>query len=70
MPFNASGPDAAPMAEVVAACRRKGVLVFSHFNRIHVAPPLVTSTDDLLHGVSVIDEALSRADACTVTGAR
>jgi len=63
VPFNAAGGDAAPVAAVVAACKERGLLVFSHFNRIHVAPPLVTSEDDLLHGVGVIDEALALADA-------
>ena len=63
VPFNASGADAAPVAEVVAACKQQGVLVFSHFNRIHVAPPLITSSDDLRHGVAIIDEALGLADA-------
>ena len=62
VPFNAAGPAAAPVAEVVAACKQQGVLVFSHFNRIHVAPPLVTSEDDLHHGISVIDQALTLAD--------
>ena len=50
------------MAEVVAACKARGLLVFSHFNRIHVAPPLITSEADLRHGISVIDEALYLAD--------
>jgi taurine---2-oxoglutarate transaminase len=63
VPFNASGPDAAAVAEVVAACREDGVLVFSHFNRIHVTPPLVSTEDDLRHGIAVIDRALTRADA-------
>jgi taurine--2-oxoglutarate transaminase len=62
VPFNAAGADAAPVAEVVAACRKQGLLVFSHFNRIHVAPPLVTSEADLLHGVRILDDALDLAD--------
>ncbi|MEO6987663.1 MAG: aspartate aminotransferase family protein [Aquihabitans sp.] len=65
VPFNASGPAAAPVAEVVAACRQQGLLVFSHFNRIHVTPPLVTSEEDLRAGVAIIDEALKLADAHT-----
>ncbi|MCB1038300.1 MAG: aminotransferase class III-fold pyridoxal phosphate-dependent enzyme, partial [Acidimicrobiales bacterium] len=48
VPFNGSGPDAAPVAEVVAACKKRGLLVFAHFNRIHVVPPLTISADDLL----------------------
>ena len=35
----------------------------SHFNRLHVAPPLVISEDDLRTGLAAIDEALEVADA-------
>ncbi|HEX2576611.1 MAG TPA: aspartate aminotransferase family protein [Aquihabitans sp.] len=63
VPFNASGTAAAPVAEVVAACRKRGVLVFAHFNRIHIVPPLVIGEDDLRHGLAVVDDALALADA-------
>jgi len=63
VPFNAAGPAAAPMAEVVAACRKQGLLVFAHFNRVHVVPPLVTSEDDLRAGIAILDDALALADA-------
>ncbi|MRG59491.1 aminotransferase class III-fold pyridoxal phosphate-dependent enzyme [Agromyces sp. CFH 90414] len=63
VPFNASGADATPVAEVAAACKRAGVWPFTHFNRLHVAPPLIISEDELRRGLDVIDEALSLADA-------
>ena len=63
VPFNASGADAAPVAAVAAACKHDGVWPFTHFNRVHVAPPLVISEDDLVRGLDVIDRALSHADA-------
>jgi taurine--2-oxoglutarate transaminase len=63
VPFNAAGAAAAPVAEVVAACRKQGLLVFAHFNRIHVVPPLVVSEEDFRHGVSILDDALTLADA-------
>ncbi|MFB7889746.1 aspartate aminotransferase family protein [Cellulosimicrobium cellulans] len=62
VPFNASGPAAAPMAAVVAAVKERGVWPFVHFNRLHVAPPLVTSAADLEHGLAAIDAALDVAD--------
>lgn len=62
VPFNASGPAAAPMAAVVAAVKERGVWPFVHFNRLHVAPPLVTSAEDLEHGLAAIDAALDVAD--------
>jgi taurine---2-oxoglutarate transaminase len=66
VPFNAQGDAAAPVTETVAACRARGVWPFAHFNRIHVAPPLVIGEDDLRAGLAAIDEALDVADRhCT-----
>jgi len=62
VPFNASGADAAPMGEVMAACKAGGVWPFAHFNRLHVAPPLVIGEDDLHRGLDAIDSALEVAD--------
>jgi taurine--2-oxoglutarate transaminase len=62
VPYNAAGEAAAPMNEVVAACKAKGVWPFAHFNRIHVVPPCTISAEDVRHGIAVIDEALELAD--------
>jgi taurine--2-oxoglutarate transaminase len=62
VPFNASGPDAAPMAAVAAACKERGLWPFTHFNRIHVVPPLVTTPEDLSLGLDILDEVLDVAD--------
>ncbi len=62
VPFNAAGADAAPMAAVAAACKAEGVWPFVHFNRLHIAPPLVISEAELRRGLSVIDRALAVAD--------
>jgi taurine---2-oxoglutarate transaminase len=62
VPFNASGPDAAPMAELAAAAKARGLFPFTHFNRMHVVPPCNTSEDDLRHGLAIIDEVLELAD--------
>jgi taurine--2-oxoglutarate transaminase len=63
VPFNAAGPDAAPMVEFANACKAGGVWPFVHFNRTHVAPPLVIDEDDLRTGLAAIDRALDVADA-------
>ena len=62
VPFNAAGPAAKPVTDVVAACKAKGVWPFAHFNRVHVTPPCTTSPDDIRHGLAVLDEALALAD--------
>ncbi|PYD00110.1 aspartate aminotransferase family protein [Microbacterium esteraromaticum] len=62
VPFNASGADAAPMGAFATAAKKAGVWPFVHFNRTHIAPPLVITEDELVRGLSVIDEALTVAD--------
>jgi taurine--2-oxoglutarate transaminase len=63
VPYNAGGADAAPMAEFAGACKRAGLWPFTHFNRTHIAPPLVIAEDELRHGLEIIDRALETADA-------
>ncbi|BAJ73108.1 4-aminobutyrate aminotransferase [Microbacterium testaceum StLB037] len=62
VPFNATGPAAAPMTAFAAACKKAGLWPFTHFNRVHVAPPLVIGEEDLVRGLDIIDEALTVAD--------
>ena len=50
------------MAELAAACKQRGVWPFTHFNRMHVVPPLTISDDDMREGLAIIDEALAVAD--------
>jgi taurine--2-oxoglutarate transaminase len=65
VPFNAAGADAAPMGAFAAACKANGVWPFLHFNRTHVAPPLIITEQELVRGLEVIDGALDAADAFT-----
>jgi taurine--2-oxoglutarate transaminase len=62
VPYNAAGEAAAPMNELVAACKARGLWPFTHFNRIHVVPPCTTSADDVRHGIAILDEVLELAD--------
>ena len=62
VPFNAAGPAAGPMAEVAAACKERGLWPFTHFNRVHVAPPCTVSADEAREGLSILDAALTVAD--------
>ena len=50
------------MVEVMSAAKSGGVWPFAHFNRLHVAPPLVISEEDLRAGLAAIDRALEQAD--------
>lgn len=62
VPFNAAGVAAKPMVEVVNACKSRGLWPFAHFNRIHMAPPLIVSDDEVARALAVLDEALTVAD--------
>ena len=57
VPFNAAGPDAAPMNEFAAACKRQGLWPFTHFNRTHVVPPCTISEAEVREGLAILDEA-------------
>ncbi len=63
VPYNASGADAKPMADLAAACKQRGVWPFTHFNRLHVVPPCTASVDEVQEGLAVLDEALTVADS-------
>ena len=62
VPFNASGAGAGPMAELVSACKARGLWPFTHFNRIHVVPPCTTCPAEARQGIAILDEALACAD--------
>jgi taurine--2-oxoglutarate transaminase len=59
-PYGGSSPA---MNEVVAACKKGGMLPFANFNRIHVVPPCNISDDEAREGLAVLDAALSVGDA-------
>ncbi|MHB8395215.1 MAG: aminotransferase class III-fold pyridoxal phosphate-dependent enzyme [Candidatus Dormibacteria bacterium] len=71
VPFNASGQENQPMARLALRCRELGVWPFTHFNRLHIAPPLVISRTELQQGLEAVDQALLVADAyCSKSGVR
>jgi taurine--2-oxoglutarate transaminase len=55
-PYGGTSPA---MSELVAACRREGLLIFSNFNRIHVVPPCNITVDEVNEGLARLDRALS-----------
>jgi taurine--2-oxoglutarate transaminase len=62
VPYNAAGADAEPMARLAAECRKRGLWPFTHFNRIHVVPPLTIDEVDLKTGLDILDDVLDVAD--------
>jgi taurine---2-oxoglutarate transaminase len=62
-PYNAAGPADAPMNELAAACKSRGMVPFVNGNRLHVVPPCTISGAEAKEGLAVLDEALSVTDA-------
>lgn len=61
-PLAPYGGTSEAMNAVVAECKANGLLLFVNFNRIHVVPPCTISPDEVSHGLSVLDAALTLAD--------
>lgn len=62
VPFNPTPAQNAPMAAFAAACKAGGVWPFTHYNRTHIAPPLVITEAELTRGLDVLDQALNITD--------
>jgi taurine--2-oxoglutarate transaminase len=54
------------MVEVVNACKSRGLWPFAHFNRIHMAPPLIVTDAEVTRALAILDEALAVADGLMV----
>ncbi|WP_030275663.1 aspartate aminotransferase family protein [Streptomyces sp. NRRL B-24484] len=66
VPYNAAGPANAPMAELAAACKQRGLWPFVNMNRFHVVPPCTVSAEEAKAGLAILDEVLTLTDAHTV----
>jgi taurine--2-oxoglutarate transaminase len=55
------------MDELVSACKQRGLLPFVNYHRLHVVPPCTVSDSEAREGLAILDEALSVADAHTVS---
>jgi taurine--2-oxoglutarate transaminase len=51
------------MVDLVGACKQRGLMPFTNFNRLHVVPPCNVSEAEAREGIAILDEALSVADA-------
>ena len=57
------GGASAAMNELVAACKSRGLMPFTNYNRLHVVPPCTISEPEAKEGLAILDEALTVADA-------
>jgi taurine--2-oxoglutarate transaminase len=56
------------MNELVAACKKNGLMPFNNFNRIHLCPPCNISVEDAQLGLEILDQSLTEI-AMYYTGA-
>ena len=62
VPFNATGPAAAPVAQLAKAALERGLYLMTHWNVVMVVPPLTVTRDEVDEGIAILDEALAIAD--------
>lgn len=55
-PYGASSPA---MNELIAACRKNGLMPFPNFNRLHMTPPCNISEADAKLGLELLDKSLA-----------
>jgi taurine--2-oxoglutarate transaminase len=55
-PYGGTSPA---MNALVAACKERGLLPFTNYNRLHVVPPCTVTEGEVKDGLAVLDEAFS-----------
>jgi taurine---2-oxoglutarate transaminase len=56
------GGTSEAMNDFLSACKERGLIPFTNFNRVHVVPPLTITPDEARAGLGIIDEALKFVD--------
>jgi taurine--2-oxoglutarate transaminase len=59
VPFNASGPELAPMAALMKAAMERGLYLMTHWNVVMVCPPLTITREELDEGIATLDDVFS-----------
>ena len=58
-PYGGTSPA---MADLMRACKERGLLPFTQFNRLHAVPPCNVSESEAREGIAILDEALLAAE--------
>jgi taurine--2-oxoglutarate transaminase len=61
-PLAPYGGSSAAMNELVAECKKLGLMPFTNFNRMHVVPPCNISESEFNEGLAILDKAFSLID--------
>ena len=62
VPFNATGEEFAPMAQVMKAAMERGLYLMTHWNVIMIVPPLTITREELDEGIGILDDVLGSLD--------
>jgi taurine--2-oxoglutarate transaminase len=55
-PYGGTSPA---MADLIAACKKNGLLPFVNYNRLHVVPPCNVSETEAKEGLAILDEVFA-----------
>ena len=58
-PIAPYGGTSAAMNELVAGCKKRGLMPFTNYNRMHVVPPCNVSEVEAKEGLAIMDEVFS-----------
>ncbi|MFN8168684.1 MAG: aspartate aminotransferase family protein [Candidatus Nanopelagicales bacterium] len=61
-PLAPYGGSSAAMTELVGECKKRGLLPFTNFNRLHVVPPCNVSDAEAKEGLAILDEVFTVVD--------
>ena len=50
------------MNELVGECKKRGLLPFTNFNRLHVVPPCTVTDAESKEGLAILDEVFAVVD--------
>jgi taurine--2-oxoglutarate transaminase len=59
-PYGGSSPA---MGALTAECKKRGLLPFTNYNRLHVVPPCTVSDAEAKDGLAILDEVFTAVDA-------
>lgn len=59
-PYGGSSPE---MGVLIAECKKRGLLPFTNFNRMHVVPPTNVNETEVKDGLAILDDVFSLMDS-------
>ena len=59
-PYGGTSPA---MGQLIAECKKRGLLPFANFNRLHVVPPCNVSDTEAKDGLAILDEVFTEIDS-------